>query len=260
MARRLAFRAAVAAPRRPLRSASATAERTVPAVARASGTAAGYVMPVEESEMRAPTVAIALLLGACAAATKPPAGVGPASMSVPVRVATGAQAARAEAASVAAGFQKELGAALQAAMATGGPVAAIEVCGEAAPAIAAWASHDSGWAIRRVGTRVRNPASGRPDPWEAAQLADFERRLAAGERPEAVESFAIVDAGGVPTERYMKAIVTAPPCLACHGDPAAQSADLRAKLVEHYPDDRATGYRAGELRGAFTLRRPLAGR
>jgi hypothetical protein len=209
--------------------------------------------------MRAPTLTVMLLLGACAATVDPPpsdAVAANAAVAADLPANPAPAAARAEAAGVAAGFQQELGAALQSAIAEGGPVAAIEVCREAAPAIAARASRDSGWAVRRVGTRVRNPVSGRPDGWESAQLADFERRLAAGERPESVAVYAIVDDAGVRTQRYMKAIVTAPLCLVCHGDPATQPADLRAKLAERYPDDRATGYRAGELRGAFTLRRP----
>jgi hypothetical protein len=176
--------------------------------------------------------------------------------------ASGSDAPRAsaypDAAGVAARFQQELGAKLQSAVAAGGPVAAVEVCHSAAPEIAARISRESGWDVRRVGTRARNPATGRPDAWEQEQLSAFARRMAAGERPETLEARAIVDVGGVPTERYMKAIVTAPVCLACHGDVAVQSAELRAKLRERYPDDAATGYRAGELRGAFTLRRPAS--
>jgi hypothetical protein len=166
--------------------------------------------------------------------------------------------ARAEAAKVAARFQQELGAKLQSALAAGGPVGAIEVCFAEAPAIAERVSRESGWDVRRVGTRVRNPASGRPDAWEQAQLDAFARRLADGERPETVDVYAVVDERGLPTERYMKAIVMAPLCVACHGDPTAQPAELRAKLQARYPDDAATGYRAGDLRGAFTLRRPTS--
>ncbi|RMG95091.1 MAG: DUF3365 domain-containing protein, partial [Candidatus Dadabacteria bacterium] len=32
---------------------------------------------------------------------------------------------------------------------------------------------------------------------------------------------------------------------------------LAAKIRELYPEDRATGFRAGELRGAFTLSKPV---
>ncbi len=32
---------------------------------------------------------------------------------------------------------------------------------------------------------------------------------------------------------------------------------VKAKLAELYPDDRATGYKEGDIRGAFTLSKPL---
>ncbi len=52
--------------------------------------------------------------------------------------------------------------------------------------------------------------------------------------------------------RCTKAIPTAAePCLMCHGsglDPA-----LKAEIERLYPDDQATGFKAGELRGAFTV-------
>jgi hypothetical protein len=45
------------------------------------------------------------------------------------------------------------------------------------------------------------------------------------------------------------------PCLKCHGtdiDPA-----VAAKLDALYPKDMARGYKAGDVRGAFTLRQPM---
>lgn len=202
-----------------------------------------------------------LLCGACATAADRPAPAVPSAggarsgAGVSAGPAPG-RAAQAEATSIAARFQQELGAKLQSALAAGGPVAAIDVCHAEAPAMAARISRESGWNVRRVGTRVRNPASGRPDAWEQAQLDAFARRLAAGEPAETLDVHAVVDEGGVATQRYMRAIVTAPLCLVCHGEPLSQPADVRARLRERYPDDDATGYRAGELRGAFTLRRP----
>ncbi len=66
----------------------------------------------------------------------------------------------------------------------------------------------------------------------------------------------MVDQQGQRTYRYMKAIPTAEkPCLACHGK--ALAPQVRARLDALYPEDRATGYEAGEIRGAFTLSRPL---
>jgi predicted Zn-dependent protease len=87
-------------------------------------------------------------------------------------------------------------------------------------------------------------------------LRNFEASAAAGEDPNKIEFSAVVDQQGQRTYRYMKAIPTAEkPCLACHGKTLAPQ--VAARLKELYPDDRATGYAAGEIRGAFTLSRPL---
>jgi hypothetical protein len=161
-----------------------------------------------------------------------------------------------EAAAIATRLQTELTAKLQAAMAGGGPVAAIEVCQVEAPAIASRLSRETGWQVRRVGTRVRNPYTGSPDAWEQLALQELERRLRAGDRPETLVIAATVKEPRGDTTRYLRAIVTAPQCLVCHGSPAQQPAELRAALRKAYPHDAATGYAAGELRGAFSLRRP----
>jgi len=54
----------------------------------------------------------------------------------------------------------------------------------------------------------------------------------------------------------MKAIPLAQkPCATCHGtnvDP-----DLRAEILERYPEDKAVGFKPGEIRGAFTLSRRI---
>ncbi|HSD70126.1 MAG TPA: DUF3365 domain-containing protein, partial [Woeseiaceae bacterium] len=51
--------------------------------------------------------------------------------------------------------------------------------------------------------------------------------------------------------RYMKAIPTGGLCLACHG--SAIPDDVRGLLDDHYPHDRALGYEAGDMRGAFSV-------
>ncbi len=54
-------------------------------------------------------------------------------------------------------------------IAKGGPEAAIAVCREKAPKIAGEVSAQSGWAIRRVSLRNRNPKAV-PDAWERTAL------------------------------------------------------------------------------------------
>lgn len=178
-------------------------------------------------------------------------------LSATVPLASGAPPAAAEAQAVASRFQQELGSKLKAAMAEGGPENAVRVCKDEAPAIAARLSRETGWQVRRVGTRVRNPQSGLPDAWEQVQLADFQRRLSAGETADTLRRFSTVDEPAGPHQRLVSAITVAPMCLACHGDTSAQSEALRAALEADYPNDAATGYQAGELRGAFSLKRAV---
>ena len=154
-------------------------------------------------------------------------------------------------------FQAELQASLQKAMAAGGPVAAVAVCKDEAPSIASRLSRESGWQVRRVGTRVRNPYSGAPDAWEQTQLDLMQQRLQRGEASALSAVSETVDEPQGRAQRYLRPIVTGPVCLVCHGSVSAQPAELRAVLQREYPHDAATGYQAGELRGAFSLRRQV---
>ena len=173
---------------------------------------------------------------------------------VPVRRVP-ATADVAEAAARANRLQGELSAKLQAALGAGGPIAAIAVCKLEAPAIAARLSVD-GWQVRRVGTRVRNPASGRGDAWEQAGLEQFAQRLRAGEPAESLTVAALVgDAGGATRLRWMRPIMTGALCVTCHGPTESQSPELKAALRRDYPQDAAVGYAPGELRGAFSVSR-----
>lgn len=144
---------------------------------------------------------------------------------------------------------------LQEEIARSGYDGAIAACSDQAPAMARAASDKSGWNIRRVSLRNRNPKAV-PDAWERAALEDFDRRAAAGESAMQLERAEITQENGQPTQRYMRALPTAELCLGCHGTPDRVSGAVSARLKELYPDDRALGYRVGEIRGAITLRRP----
>jgi hypothetical protein len=162
------------------------------------------------------------------------------------------------ASAIANRFQSELQSALMAAMAQGGPVQAVTVCRDEAPAIASRLSRETGWQVRRVGTRVRNPFSGLPDAWEQVQLAEIQRRISAGEAATAISIVERVAEPDGASDRYLKPIVVGPLCLACHGAVASQSAELRSVLQREYPNDAAVEYALGDLRGAFSLRRKAA--
>jgi hypothetical protein len=145
---------------------------------------------------------------------------------------------------------------LGAEIAKGGPAGAIPVCRDKAPQMAKALSEQTGWSIRRVSLKNRNPKAV-PDAWERSTLEEFDRRLAAGEDPAQIEKFEIVSAEGKQTARYMKALPTQELCLSCHGTPEKIAPEVKDKLNELYPDDKATGYGAKQIRGAITAKKSL---
>jgi len=105
-----------------------------------------------------------------------------------------------------------------------------------------------------VSLRYRNPVNA-PDAWEREALESFDR-LPVEARP-AAEHWAVVTEGGRETLRYLKPVVAGPMCLTCHGDKAKVPPAVLAKIASAYPDDRATGFSAGDVRGAVSVRVPL---
>ena len=149
--------------------------------------------------------------------------------------------------SVTQTFMTTLKGELVAAMTEGGPPHAVEVCKIMAPDIASRFSRLPGVTVKRVSARNRNPANA-PDDFEAAALM----RLAAAGEPGFFYQWR-TDSDGDSTFVYFKAIRTTEVCLACHGPRETLGADLLAVLEREYPDDLATGYAAGDLRGAFVV-------
>jgi cytochrome c1 len=139
---------------------------------------------------------------------------------------------------------------LMGAIHAGGPKSAIAACSTIAPDMAAAASQSHGLKVGRTALRLRNPANA-PDAFERRVLEDFAKKIAAGADAGKLEHWETITAGEEAVVRYMNAIPTAAePCLACHGVSVAP--DLKAEILRLYPEDQATGFKAGELRGAFT--------
>jgi hypothetical protein len=152
---------------------------------------------------------------------------------------------------------QELGGALKsvllAAIEAGGPVSAISVCNAKAPQIAGVISTRRGVEVGRTALKVRNPANA-PDTWERGVLERFEQERADGAAVDTLEFAETVATDEGEVLRYMKAIPTGEVCLTCHGSELAPA--VRERIAELYPDDQATGFSAGDIRGAFTVSIP----
>ena len=177
-------------------------------------------------------------------------GVVMASRLVSAEPPTGKDSSPAQRAGVAAqAFSGELRATLMAAMRDGGPTAAVRVWHDEAPRIAQRVEQAHGVRLGRVGVRSRQPAN-RLTGWQKDVLDGWQTSPPSG--PPSTWSPPISQQAG--TLRWAKAIETEGPCLACHGN--AISPELQNTLKELYPDDPATGFSAGSLRGLLWVEVP----
>lgn len=142
-------------------------------------------------------------------------------------------------------LKKELQQALLAGMQQG-PLIAISVCKEQAPAIAESLSIN-GVEVGRTSHRLRNPANVAP-AWVNTVLQSYLEE--GSERaPEVVRL-----AGN--RHGYVEPILLQPLCATCHGK--TLTPDVAAYIKEAYPADQATGFDVGDLRGVYWVEYPAA--
>jgi hypothetical protein len=146
-------------------------------------------------------------------------------------------------------LKKRLSEALTEAMSKGGPVAAIDVCSRDAPRFAAEAEA-AAVKLGRSSSKLRNPNNS-PRPWLSPLLRELETL------PNAEGSQRVVQLDDQHFG-YAEAITLKPLCATCHGTNVAP--EVAAKLRERYPNDQATGYQPGQLRGVFWAEVALAKR
>lgn len=145
---------------------------------------------------------------------------------------------------------------MQAAMQAGGPIAAVDYCSiKALPLTRELAENqEAPIEVKRATDRPRNPANA-ADAWEEKAIAHFRRAQEAGKALPAdfVQKF---ERDGRVYLRYYQPLAAGAACLGCHGDPHAMDSGLQETLAKRYPQDLATGYREGDLRGVFRLEIP----
>lgn len=198
------------------------------------------------------------LLAACAGPAPEPPEVGEVDVAgavqTPAPIPTAEQEAEAVARTrdAAKGLGGSLKAALVAELGGNGPVAAASVCSEQAVPMTAAVAAESGVVVGRSSLRLRNPDNAAPD-WVMAWLAGQGERKA-----ETSQGFARVDeVDGVAMARVLKPLPIEGPCLLCHGGSDALAEGIPELLAERYPQDQATGYALGDLRGALWAEGPV---
>ena len=150
--------------------------------------------------------------------------------------------AKAQAVAAKDALFKRLSTRLMEAMGNGGPAAAIEICSREAPRLAEEVGKEHAVSIGRTSFKLRNPKNSPPE-WARPLI---EQRAA---EPKFVD---------LPDGRTgaLLPIKLKAQCLACHG-PTEQIADeVKSQLAKLYPDDQATGFQEGDLRGWFWVEAP----
>lgn len=135
--------------------------------------------------------------------------------------------------------------ALKSAMKQQGPVAAIKVCNESALEITAGLNDSLNVNVGRTSLKYRNPQN-QPTEVEEQILKDFavdDENAAKGRIVESEEGVG-----------YYSKIMMKPFCLTCHGSSEQIMPEVAAVLDSLYPNDLATGYEAGQLRGMWTVK------
>ncbi len=191
---------------------------------------------------------LSCLLG-CASTVAPPLEEPEPNTRVETAPATGP--AQAEALDRTRTAAQELGARLKtnlvATMSAEGPGAAARFCSLEAQGLTSSPGDARGVRVGRASLRLRNPSNAGP-AWVTEWLEKQGERSAAG-----VHGFERIDTlpNGSEVARVLRPLTAGGPCVLCHGSIESLAPGVTAVLQAHYPEDEATGYSVGDLRGAL---------
>jgi hypothetical protein len=130
---------------------------------------------------------------------------------------------------------------------------ALAYCSERAYPLTALVADTNQVRLQRLTHRPRNPTNAVPRG-EGEILRQFQLALDRGERP-----MPLVRAGtGGNAVFYSPIVLTNPLCLQCHGTVGTDIQPATAALLAAlYPNDQATGFKLGDLRGMWRIEMPV---
>jgi len=197
---------------------------------------------------------VCILLSACGGDDKKDNKTATTTQKPAASASVDKKAAIEEAKKITKDFSTSLKTELKAAMKAGGPINALTVCNTKAMPITQEVAKKHKAQLSRVSLKNRNPENV-PNFWQKAVLEDFDKRAAKGEDIVKMAYASVVDNNGKKQLRFMKAMPTGDVCLTCHGEKI--DGKVKAKLKELYPNDKATGYKKGQVRGAIVVVKDL---
>lgn len=144
---------------------------------------------------------------------------------------------------------KTLSGQLQKALAEGGVQNAIKYCNIVANPLMDSLSREYGVTIRRTSFNARNPLN-RPNDTEKQVLIEFANAHKSGGKSNPL----IKTTESGEKIYYQPIYIPNALCLNCHGNPGVSMSQADYDLIQSlYPEDAATGYQEGDLRGMWVV-------
>jgi hypothetical protein len=141
-----------------------------------------------------------------------------------------------------------LSAELKSALVEGGVQNAVGYCHLKASPIVDSISKAFNARISRISIKYRNPANS-PDTLDLTIINAYARQLAEG---QALQPH--LEYSGNNVIFYSPIVIQNPMCLLCHGEPGKTIDQANYDFIRSkYPDDLATGYQLGDLRGVWKV-------
>jgi len=153
-------------------------------------------------------------------------------------------------------FMKNLKGVLISQIQTNGVLQAVAVCSDTAQVLTNDFGVQKGVFIRRVSFKNRNE-NNLPDDFEKKILSKFELLNQNKKLTSETEHAEIVREGEFKYLRYLKPILVQAECLNCHGSENEIMPEVKQLISQAYPDDKAVGYKIGDLRGAVSLKKAV---
>ena len=141
-------------------------------------------------------------------------------------------------------------------MQEGGPLKAINVCSDTAAEMTQIYSEKNDVIVKRASFKNRND-NNKPDEFEEKAIAEFSKLLISGKLTPDISLIEQAKIGDKDLVKFAKPILVEAPCLNCHGSEAQISDNVNEVLKEKYPEDKATGYAIGDLRGVISVTKTL---
>jgi hypothetical protein len=153
-------------------------------------------------------------------------------------------------------FMKDLKGVLINQIQTNGVLQAVSVCSDTAQVLTNNFGVQRGVYIKRVSLKNRS-VNNFPDDFEKKVLNKFELLHQNKELNSETEHVEIVQEGEFKYLRYLKPILVQAECLNCHGGETDIMPEVKQLIAQGYSDDKAIGYKIGDLRGAVSLKKVI---